>query len=62
MRITERNHEVYARIDESRQEAMVARTENHRSVVALVLARHERERKRTEFVETSSEVRWRQQI
>ena len=56
-RISECSYEVYARIDESRQEAKMARTENHLSIVASVLARHKRKRKRTKFVEPSSEVR-----
>ena len=59
-KISEHGYEVYARIDVSTLEAKMARTGNHRSVVASVLARHERERKPTRFVELSSEVRWRE--
>ena len=58
--LAERSHEVHVRVDESRQEAKMAKTEIHRSVIASVPARHERERRRTEFVEPSSEVRWRE--
>ena len=51
---------MYTRIDESRQKAKTAGTENHRSVVTSVLARHECKRKPTKFVDPSSEVRWRE--
>ena len=59
-KLAERSHEVHVRIDESKQVANMAKTKIHRSVIASVPAKHERERTRTKFVKPSSEVRWRE--